>query len=45
MIGTYGINARKFPDSLDPTGPADRFRDVGIDAQYQYITDRHRFST
>jgi len=24
---------------------ADRFRDVGIDAQYQYITDRHRFST
>jgi hypothetical protein len=25
MIGTYGINARKFPDSLDPTGPTDRF--------------------
>ena len=45
MIGTYGINARKFPDSLDPTGPTDRFRDVGVDAQYQYITDRHRFST
>jgi hypothetical protein len=45
MIGTYGINARKFPDSLDPTGPSDRFRDVGIDAQYQYIADRHRFST
>jgi hypothetical protein len=45
MIGTYGTNARKFPDSLDPTGPTDRFRDVGIDAQYQYITDRHRFST
>ena len=45
MIGTYGINARKFPDSLDPTGPRDRFRDVGIDAQYQYIADRHRFST
>jgi hypothetical protein len=45
MIGTYGLNARKFPDSLDPTGPTDRFRDVGIDAQYQYVTDRHRFST
>lgn len=45
MIGTYGINARKFPDSVDPTGPTDRFRDLGIDAQYQYITDRHRFST
>ena len=45
MIGTYGINARKFPNSLNPGGPTDRFRDVGIDAQYQYITDRHRFST
>jgi len=44
MIGTYGIDARKFPDSLDPTGPTDRFLDTGIDAQYQYITDRHRFS-
>ena len=45
MIGTYGMNVRKFPDSLDPTGPTDRFRDLAIDAQYQYITDRHRFST
>ena len=45
MIGTYGIDARKFPDSLDPTGPTDRFGDTGFDAQYQYITDRHRFST
>jgi len=44
-IGTYGLVARKFPDSLDPTGPTDRFRDIGIDAQYQYVTDRHRFST
>jgi hypothetical protein len=45
MIGTYGMDARKFPDSLAPTGPTDRFRDIGVDAQYQYITDRHRFST
>ena len=45
MIGTYGMNVRKFPDSLDSTGPTDRFRDFGIDSQYQYITDRHRFST
>jgi hypothetical protein len=44
MIGTFGVDARKFPDSLDPTGPTDRFRDVGVDAQYQYVTDRHRFS-
>jgi hypothetical protein len=45
MIGTYGIMARKFPDSLNPTGPSDRYRDVGVDVQYQYVTDRHRFST
>ena len=44
MVGTYGIDARKFPDSLDPTGPTDRYLDTGFDAQYQYITDRHRFS-
>jgi len=44
MIGTYGIDARRFPDSLDPTGPSDRFFDAAIDAQYQYLTDRHRFS-
>lgn len=44
MIGTYGIDARKFPDSLDPTGPTDRYLDTGFDAQYQYITDLHRFS-
>ena len=44
MVGTYGIDARKFPDSLDPTGPTDRYFDTGFDAQYQYVTDRHRFS-
>jgi len=44
MIGTYGIDVKKFPDSLDPTGPTDRYLDTGFDAQYQYITDLHRFS-
>ena len=44
MIGAYGIDVRKFPDSLDPTGPTDRFRDLGLDAQYQYVADRHRLS-
>jgi len=44
MVGTYGIDARRFPDSLDPTGSTDRFLDTGFDAQYQYITDLHRIS-
>lgn len=45
MVGMYGMNVRKYPDSLDPTGPTDRFRDIGFDAQYQYVgpTD-HRYS-
>jgi hypothetical protein len=44
MVGAYGLTAKKYPDPLDPTGPTDKFRDVGIDAQYQYITDAHRVS-
>ena len=44
MAGTYGIDARKFPDSLDPTGPTDHYLDTAVDAQYQYISDEHRFS-
>jgi hypothetical protein len=45
MVGTYGLDAKKFPDPLDPSGPVDHFRDVGVDAQYQYIGEQHRFST
>lgn len=44
MLGTFGINAKKYPDPLSPSGPTDQYRDVGIDAQYQYVTDKHRFS-
>jgi hypothetical protein len=44
MFGAYGVDARKFPDSLDPVGASDRFRDIGVDAQYQFVADRHRFS-
>jgi hypothetical protein len=43
-LGTYGLHARKYPDSLNPVGPTDGFRDVAFDGQYQYITDAHRFS-
>lgn len=44
MLGTFGLVARKYPDPLDRSTPTDRFRDIGIDAQYQFVTDRHRFS-
>ena len=44
MLGLFGLDAKKYPDPLVPSGLTDRFNDVGIDAQYQYITDTHRLS-
>jgi hypothetical protein len=44
MLGAQGLSARRFPDSTHPQGPTDHFRDVAVDAQYQYVTDAHRFS-
>ena len=41
MIGAFGMVNRIFNDPLDPTVPADHFSDLGVDAQYQYILDRH----
>lgn len=45
MLGTYGLVVRRYPSVDNATGPANRFRDVAIDAQYQYLTDEHRIST
>jgi hypothetical protein len=44
MVGVFGLNARIYPDNADPSGPTSRYRDVGIDAQYQYLLDPHTFS-
>ena len=44
MLGVQGLSARRFPDPTQAQGPTDRFRDVGVDAQYQYVTDTHRIS-
>lgn len=44
MLGAYGMTIERYPDPLNAFGPTDRFRDLGFDAQYQYITDRHRYS-
>ena len=41
MLGTYGMQAEVYPDSLNPNGPTDRYRDIGFDAQYQYILSPH----
>ena len=42
MVGMLGMTANVYADPLDPTGPTThRFRDVGVDAQYQYLLDPH----
>lgn len=44
MVGTYGFIVNKYPDSQNQSGPTDHFTDTALDAQYQYIGDRHRAS-
>lgn len=41
MIGTYGMQAHVYPDVANPFGPTDSYRDIGFDAQYQYILSPH----
>ena len=41
MFGTYGLIVDRYPDNTLPSTPTDRFTDVAVDAQYQYITDPH----
>lgn len=43
-VGTFGLTADLYPLAGNPTGATDRYKDTGFDAQYQYITDAHRFS-
>jgi hypothetical protein len=35
MVGTFGMNVNVYPGA-DPTQPADRFTDIGLDSQYQF---------
>lgn len=44
-VGTFGLVVDRYPDPANPTGPTDRFSDLGFDAQYQYLTEDHRIST
>jgi hypothetical protein len=44
MVGFYGITVDAYAAAPDISGPTVRFRDVGIDGQYQYILDPHMIS-
>ncbi len=43
MVGTSGMTAHVYDGSSDPSDPNSytRFRNTGIDAQYQYLLDPH----
>ena len=43
-VGTFGLNAKIFPDATQPSGASDRFQDIAWDAQYQYLEGPHSLS-
>ncbi|MDT3706210.1 MAG: hypothetical protein ROZ09_05245 [Thiobacillus sp.] len=43
-FGTYGLVAKIDAEAEDPDLGADRFRDVALDAQYQYVAGDHAFT-
>lgn len=43
--GVHGMTADIFPDANDLSTATNRYRDLALDAQYQYIAEAHIFST
>lgn len=43
-LGTFGLIVNRYPDNTLAYGATDRYRDLGVDAQYQYLTGDHAFS-
>jgi len=43
-VGTYGIRTSQVPAGQPVTGPTDKFTDIALDSQYQYITDDHQLT-
>ncbi len=43
MVGTSGMRAKVYDDPLDTSDPLSvhRYRDIGVDGQYQYLLDPH----
>ena len=44
MVGTYGMKVDIYPDATNRAGPTNRFTDIALDAQYQYLSDPHIFT-
>lgn len=44
-VGLFGFNASIQPDRTDLSGNSDRYRDLGIDAAYQFLGNRQHVAT
>ena len=44
MLGTFGMQSDIYPDPTIRSGPTDRYTDIAIDTQYQYISDPSIFT-
>jgi len=44
MFGAFGLRVDRYPDDTLQNTPTDRFTDIGVDSQYQYITNEHTFT-
>jgi hypothetical protein len=43
MVGTFGMMANVLPET-GMSGPTDKFTDIALDTQYQYIGETHAFT-
>lgn len=44
MLGTFGLITTLARDTLVPGSASGKYRDIGLDAEYQHITDVHSWS-
>lgn len=44
MVGALGMIANQYSDPADKNSETNRYKDYGVDAQYQWSMDRHRAS-
>jgi hypothetical protein len=44
MVGTLGMHSNVYPDSSNPSGPADTFSDTGFDSQYQRLGESNKLT-
>ncbi|MGA2552796.1 MAG: cytochrome C [Burkholderiaceae bacterium] len=44
MVGMFGWHIDVFPNDLIHNGPTDKYTDLALDSQYQYITGEHTFT-